>query len=632
MAGGLDGRVLAEILDGTSTRVGEEFFDDLVKHLARGLGTKCAWVTEWLEEPRRLRALSFYVDGEYVSEYEYAVENTPCEPVVERGELVHVPERVLEIYSHDPDLPALGAVSYIGAPLFDVDGGLLGHLAVLHSEPMPRNAQAEAVFRIFASRAAAELRRVRRDRALVERERKLSRLLDGAMDAIVELTADRQVTQTNEAARRIFGVELAADAGVSMDRFLNPTSRRRLEPVFEELVRPGGPVALPLPLGITCVSSDGTCFAAEGTVSRLELEGQVYFTLVIRNVEDRLAAEARIESLVSERDYLRSELDAAHGFSEILGESSAVRRMLQDVERVAGTNATVLVTGETGTGKELVARAIHSRSPRAKGPLVRVNCAAIPSSLQESEFFGHERGAFTGATQRRDGRFKLAHGGTLFLDEVGELPLDLQAKLLRVLQEGEFEPVGSSRTERVDVRIIAATNRQLEHMVREGTFRQDLLYRLNVFPVEVPPLRERGEDVVLLAEAFLGKLSRDHGAVLAEADRIRLRSYDWPGNVRELYNVIERAIIVADPGGRPNLARALPARPSADPTPDLAAADRARVLTADEWRALERTNIQLALEQAGGKVSGAGGAATLLGVNPNTLASRMKALGIARRS
>jgi transcriptional regulator with GAF, ATPase, and Fis domain len=295
----------------------------------------------------------------------------------------------------------------------------------------------------------------------------------------------------------------------------------------------------------------------------------------------------------------------------------------------------VLVTGETGTGKELIARAIHRRSARAKGPLVTVNCAAIAANLQESELFGHEKGAFTGATQRREGRFQLAHGGTIFLDEVGELPLDLQAKLLRVLQEGELQPVGSSRTVSVDVRVVAATNRDLERMVEDGTFRRDLFYRLCVFPVRVPALRERGDDVVLLAEAFAARLARRRGAArprrLPANGAALLRRYDWPGNVRELQNVIERAWITAKDGETLDLARALPAAsaPVVSSTPP-PAADAERIWTAAELRDLERQNVIRALARSGGKIAGAGGAAELLGQNPNTLSSRMKALGVKR--
>ena len=261
---------------------------------------------------------------------------------------------------------------------------------------------------------------------------------------------------------------------------------------------------------------------------------------------------------------------------------------------------------------------------------MKVNCAAIPAALIESEFFGHERGAFTGATQRREGRFSLADGGTLFLDEIGELPLELQGKLLRVLQEGEFEPVGGSRTRRVNVRVVAATNRDLDRLVREGGFREDLFYRLSVFPIRLPPLRERGDDVVLVATALASKLARDLGKEVAPpgpADVAALRSYSWPGNVRELRNVIERAIITSA-DGRLHLERALPAR---DPAPvAVPAAIPGEILSERRLRELERRNTIAALERCGWRVGGDGGAARLLGVSPSTLKSRMKALEIAR--
>jgi formate hydrogenlyase transcriptional activator len=304
---------------------------------------------------------------------------------------------------------------------------------------------------------------------------------------------------------------------------------------------------------------------------------------------------------------------------------------------VAATDATVLLVGETGTGKELFARAIHDRSARRGRPLVKVNCAAIPATLIESEFFGHERGAFTGATQRREGRFVLADGGTIFLDEIGELPLELQGKLLRVLQEGELEPVGSSRTRKVDVRVIAATNRDLERAARDGRFRQDLYYRLSVFPLLLPPLRERGEDVVLLAAAMAEKLSRGLGRTIAPpdaADAAALRSYPWPGNVRELRNVIERAVITST-DGRLHLRRALPegepaAPPPAAPAAPARLAGDGPVLTDASVRELERENMIAALERSGWRVGGKQGAAELLDVSPSTLKSRMKALAISR--
>jgi transcriptional regulator with GAF, ATPase, and Fis domain len=333
---------------------------------------------------------------------------------------------------------------------------------------------------------------------------------------------------------------------------------------------------------------------------------------------DRLKTRA-----VEERDYLRQEVAAA---AEVVGRSPAVKRVLQVIDVVAMTSATVLLCGESGVGKEVFARAIHQRSPRREQALVKVNCASVPKELFESEFFGHVRGAFTGAVKDRAGRFELADGGTLFLDEIGEIPLELQAKLLRVLQESEFERVGDDRTRRVNVRIVAATNRKLEAEVAAGRFRQDLYYRLNVFPLEIPPLRARREDVVVLAEHFLRKFRRE--ATLTDAQRALLTGHDWPGNVRELEHVIERAVILSPPRGPLLLEQSLQLRPTAAPQP---VEPPAGLMSDGELRALERGNILAALERAGWRIAGAGGAAELLGIRPSTLRDRMKAFGIQRR-
>ncbi len=353
--------------------------------------------------------------------------------------------------------------------------------------------------------------------------------------------------------------------------------------------------------------------------------------VAIANAQAFEALEALRSNLEHERDYLREEVEEVGAFGNILGRSAALRRVQQQVGLVAPTDAAVLVLGESGTGKELVARAIHQRSSRAARPLVRVNCASIPRELFESEFFGHVRGAFTGAVRDRVGRFQLADGGTLFLDEVGEIPLDLQVKLLRVLQEGEFERVGDDRTRRVDVRVIAATNRDLRREVDEGRFRLDLYYRLGVFPLETPPLRDRREDIPELVTHFLRQASE---RLHVPAPRLRAQDlqlaqrYDWPGNVRELQNAVERAVIAAR-GGTATLEIPTGARPRQVPRERDQPAEE--VVPEDEWRRRERANVLAALRQAGFRVSGSGGAAELLGVNPRTLASRLKALGRDRR-
>ncbi len=352
-----------------------------------------------------------------------------------------------------------------------------------------------------------------------------------------------------------------------------------------------------------------------------------------RQLRQTLAENARLrEELEQERDYLREEVNIAMNMGRIVGTSPALRRMLKQVEAVAGTPATVLLHGESGVGKELVAHAIHARSPRSEGPLVKVNCASIPKELFESEFFGHVKGAFTGAHRDRVGRFQLADGGTIFLDEVSEIPLELQGKLLRVLQESEFERVGDDVTRSVDVRVIAATNRDLERQIVAGLFREDLFYRLSVFPVEVPPLRDRGDDVIQLAQEFLNKTCKDFGRrpmTLTHGQANKLRAYDWPGNVRELKNVIERAVILT----RGNVLRLEASLPeAASGNSDSVAETRATVefLTEQEMRQFQKENTIAALKKANWRVSGPGGAADLLGIKPTTLADRLRTLGVRK--
>jgi len=371
-----------------------------------------------------------------------------------------------------------------------------------------------------------------------------------------------------------------------------------------------------------------------------------------KDVTERNRAEAQLrdaygeiarlkEELERERDYLREEVNVSMNFGRIVGQSPALSAMLARIDAVAGTPASVLIVGETGSGKELVAHAIHGRSRRANGPLVKVNCAAIPDELFESEFFGHVRGAFTGAHRDRVGRFELADGGTIFLDEVGEIPLPLQGKLLRVLQEKEFERVGDDKTRKVDVRVIAATNKDLEQAVEAGEFREDLYYRLGVFPVHVPPLRKRGEDVVQLALHFLEQVCRQFGRpvpTLTAAQVEALRRYDWPGNVRELKNVIERAVILSRGEAlRLDLslpeafqAGAVPVAATASPVAPTAPAAGPAWVTDAEMRARQRDNIVAALQASGWRIAGKAGAAARLGLKPTTLADRMRSLGIEK--
>jgi len=338
----------------------------------------------------------------------------------------------------------------------------------------------------------------------------------------------------------------------------------------------------------------------------------------MKSYEEIEALKARFQA---EAVYLQEEIKTEHNFEEIIGQSLPVQQQLRQVEQVAPTEATVLIRGETGTGKELLARAIHDLSRRKARPLVKVNCGSIPSGLVESELFGHEKGAFTGATQRRTGRFELADGGSIFLDEVTELPIDTQVKLLRVLQEGEFERVGSSQTIKVDVRVIAATNRDLKEVVRNGTLRSDLFYRLNVFPLEVPPLRERKGDIPLLVNFFLSKFSKKLGKEIRGVSQRGMESltrYGWPGNIRELQNVVERAAIIAN---GPVLQIDESMLRSGGAAPDS---------TVDTLENVERNHILRALGDTNWVIHGKKGAAEILGINPSTLRSRMEKLGIKR--
>jgi PAS domain S-box-containing protein len=335
------------------------------------------------------------------------------------------------------------------------------------------------------------------------------------------------------------------------------------------------------------------------------------------------------ERLEETYDYLSGELDRERG-CDLIGNSPGLRRVKEQIRAVAASDASVLILGETGSGKEVVARAIHESSARRERPLIRVNCAAIPESLFESEFFGHVRGAFSGAVKDRRGKFELADGGTLFLDEVGEIPIALQGKLLRALQEREIERVGDERTRTVDVRVLSATNRDLGEATLKGTFREDLFYRLGVYPIELPPLRDRGEDILRLAKHFIEKLCRDRGEPpkeLRESEAAQLLAYPWPGNVRELHNVLERAIILS-PGATLHLPRLTPRGKSpAAPAPP-ACAD---ALTLADLPRLERDILIRYLEASDWKLSGKGGAAGKLGIPLTTLASKMKRLGIRKR-
>ncbi|MGA7213562.1 MAG: sigma 54-interacting transcriptional regulator [Terrimicrobiaceae bacterium] len=629
-------KILRFLVEGTVSETGSEFFRALAKNLSDALQTQGAWVTEYLPETRRLRALGFWFNGGFLEHFEHAIEGTPCQRVIETRSRAHFPERLVELYPNDPDIAAMGAVSYMGSPLVDADGTLIGHLAVLDNRPMPAEPQLYELFDLFAVRAVAELRRLRAEAATREREAQLSLLLDTAMDAILVLDAEFRITRLNPRATELFGCTEEDLSGENFLDFLSATAAAGFSRLIRELQDRPGERPLWLPEGLEAIRWDKTPVPAEAAISRYLYNGAPYYTVFLRSMSERLEAERRIRALIEEAESLRAVVGEAPGEMGIIGRSAAIRGVCNSIRQVAPTDATVLILGETGTGKELVARAIHDAGARRGEALVRVNCAAIPKSLIESEFFGHEKGAFTGAAARRDGRFAQADGGTLFLDEIGELPLDLQAKLLRVLQEGEFEPLGGSKTRKVDVRVIAATNRNLEDEISDGRFRGDLFYRLNVFPIRLPALRERGDDIFLLAEAFGRRFAERmgrHFEGLADEDKRRLKAYSWPGNVRELQNVIERWLILSS-GCKLDLSRAMPQVDGGEQVETAAAALSAsqptKVLSAAELEEFEKRNLLRALETCGWKISGAKGVSALLGLPPSTVSSRIKALRIQR--
>jgi PAS domain S-box-containing protein len=501
---------------------------------------------------------------------------------------------------------------------------VLGHLAVCDERPMPAEPRRLFIFRIFAARAAVELERLRVEQQLVESERRYRELYEEAPNAYVAIDDDGRLQRVNHRATQLLGVPASELVDRPVLEFVAETATGR--PQAEEALRVSFAGKEVSGCEWEMRRRDGRALWVSVWMKPLRgPDGRVSAVHSIWvDVTDRVLAEAERVRLQEQNLYLQEEIKSVHNFEEIVGRSPALLAVLDKVSRVAPTDATVLITGETGTGKELIARAIHSHSRRAAKPLIKLNCAALPAGLVESELFGHEKGAFTGALARRIGRFELADGGSLFLDEVSEMPVETQAKLLRVLQESEIERVGGGAALPVDVRIIAATNRDLLKAVRDQAFREDLYYRLSVFPIALPPLRERAEDIPMLVRFLVDKFAARVGkrieGVSREAMR-RLVTYPWPGNVRELENVLERAVILAT---GPTLDLESDAELSAGP--DAPDAD----LPAPSLEAVERRHILAVLRQTQWVVEGPRGAAQILGLHPNTLRSRLKKLGITR--
>lgn len=468
----------------------------------------------------------------------------------------------------------------------------------------------------------------------------LAYLLDTCADGFVVGDASEAIVLVNAEAERIFGYEAGEMLEQPVQRLMPDRYRARHEEAFRNRLQ--DPAGMPIRyVEAKGLRKDGTEIPIEVRFTYTPLTDTVYFTGSVRDVSAQVAAREELErrakeierlknALEQERDYLREEVRTSGRFGEIIGDSPALRMVLAQIDAVAKTNATVLITGESGVGKELVARAIHTASPRADAPMVKVNCGSIPKDLFESEFFGHRKGAFTGAVRDRIGRFRLAHRGTLFLDEVGEIPLELQTKLLRVLQEQEFEPVGDERTQKVDVRIVTATNRDLPKEVAEGRFREDLFYRLGVFPIAVPPLRERAEDILPLALHFLELAAQELNVSRPEVPKAvarHLQAYAWPGNIRELQHVMERATILA--GGGPLRAEML-SIPVTQGATHASVHSNARGFAPPDLAPIsddEATSIRAALEQHAGNIQRT---ARSLGLSRQALYRRMEKHGIPR--
>jgi PAS domain S-box-containing protein len=496
---------------------------------------------------------------------------------------------------------------------------------VANSAPV-RNDRGDIIAGVVALQDVTELRETQQ-KLLLKSEAKYRDLIDLSPDAIFIVDSEGNYVSANPAGLELLKCTAQELTGMPVSDTYLPEERGAFRSQLEEMRTE------------TIVRFERILLRTDGTTLPIEVSASPmrdgYFQIVVRDISERKGSEAALakafkeiqtlkDQLQNENVALREEIDKASMFEEIVGTSPVLQTVLSRISKVARTDSSVLVTGETGTGKELVARAVHRHSQRSSRAFVNVNCAAIPRDLIASELFGHERGAFTGATQRRLGRFELAEGGTIFLDELGELPAETQIALLRVLQEHEFERVGGTQSIRTDVRVIAATNRDLEAAIAEGTFRRDLFYRLNVFPIEIPPLRERKEDIPMLVEYFIDRYARKAGKgfqAVSKKSLDLLQAYPWPGNIRELQNVIERSIIVCETENF-SVDESWLSRQS------VASEPKGQPELSQKLAAQEKEMIEAALRESGGRVSGPLGAAAKLGMPGSTLESKIKSLKI----
>ncbi len=614
-------RILRIISEGTANDSGEAFFRSLARSLAAALDVRWGFVSEFTSVKTRVNMLAYWNGKEFSEPFEYDLHHTPCESVLV-GEIGYYPDNVQATFPLHPELAEVGIESYLAIPVVNQRGEVLGHLGAMDCKPMVTVARDLDIFKIFGSRAAVELERQQAERLLLRSERRLSSVLETAMDAIVTINAGHHITLFNSAAEKVFRCNSSWAIDQPIDRFISKRFRKLLNGYLGGGGDNDAPQQTWVPEGLTGLRADGTEFPLEATISPVQIDKQTQYTIILRDINERAKAETAIRTLQLENVILQEVLQRQRGLVGVIGESAPMQELFSALAKVADTDATVLLMGETGTGKEVIACALHQQGRRKTRPLVVVNCAALPSELIESELFGHERGAFTGATNQRRGRFELADGGTIFLDEVGELSPAAQAKLLRVLQDQSFERVGGGKSIKVDAQVIAATNRNLAEMVTAGTFRADLYYRLNVFPVLVPSLRERRSDIPLLVNFFIDKFARKLGKPIdgvAPLSMERLRRYDWPGNVRELQNIIERSAILSSG----------PVLEIQDALLGIVPENKAKPLsgTLDE---VSRQYVLSVLNDCAGVIEGAQGAAAILGLKPSTLRYRMKLLGIGK--
>lgn len=626
----LEDELLKVISEGTAGLTGMDYFRGVAKFVTTTLNVRYALVTECAnEEKTRVRTVSYADRKELLENVEYDLDGTPCE-IVMKGKDYFCAEDLKKTFPKEK-----GIQSYLSVPIISpATGEALGHIAAFDTKPMKREQNQTHILKIFAARAGAEMDRLAALKKLEQinqglsislnnSEQRYRDLFQEAPIAYVHEGLDSKFISANRAALNILGVkpeEVSTTYGSSLVPD-TPDAKKRLKEAFDSIGRGTDTSGVVLELRR---KDNGQPIWIQWW-SNPDAGGQFTRTMFI-DITDRVLMEQERARLQAQNQYLREEIKYNHNFEEIISASKTFHKVLQQIEQVAATDATVLILGESGTGKELIARAVHNISNRSKRPLVKVNCATLPANLIESELFGHEKGAFTGAMEKKIGRFELADGGTIFLDEIGELPVELQAKLLRVLQEGEFERLGNPKTMKVNVRIIAATNRNLQLAIEKKEFREDLYYRLNVFPVITPPLRERKDDIPLLVTHFVRKYETKMGKKITNVspDVIdALMKYDWPGNIRELENVIERALIV-NPG---NILIAGDWIPAASTTNNKV---NGLAPAAKKMEDVERAHIIAILNETNWKVSGEKGAAKMLGLNATTLEARMKKLGIVR--